>query len=348
MTTIVSSFPGRKIKVNGAKKLYFGGTAYLGLQTQPIFLKLYRANLKKYGSNYGASRKANIKIDIFDTAENYLAKVVKSEACITVSSGFLAAQLACNFFKSKGHTVFYAPNSHISLHHYNSKNSSSYSALSKALEKHLKANSKPPVVCMDSLDFNGANYPNFMALQQLPLDKIILISDDSHAINLPLNNGGGCFSLLQQLRPKELVVCTSLGKGFAVQGGALFGTKERMEQLKNTAFYGGASPASPANLGVLLAAEPIYKKRRERLAKHIVTFLANTKHLEHFSFTPNHPTFSFTNQKITQYLEAHNILVTNFNYPNEDSPTMSRIVLSAHHKKKDIELVCKLINTLFK
>jgi len=344
----VTSFPSRKITINGSKKLYFGGTAYLGLQTHPKFLKIHIKNIKKYGTNYGASRKSNIKIDVFDKAEKHLVKLVKSEACATVSSGFLASQLACNFFKANGHSVYYAPNAHISLHHYNSKNSSSYSELNVTLEKHLKKTDKPPIVFLDSLDFNGCNYPNFEALQQLPLDKIILIADDSHAIGLPLNNGAGCFSSLKEFHPKELIICTSLGKGFAVQGGALFGTKKRIEQLKNTAFYGGASPASPANLATLIEAEVIYKKRQQRLAKHIAAFLIKTNHLEHFSYTPNHAAFSFSNQKITKHLEDNNIVVTNFNYPNEDSATMSRIVLSAHHKKKDIELVCNLINTLHK
>ncbi|WKB80663.1 hypothetical protein QYR09_13005 [Cellulophaga lytica] len=37
--TYVTTFPGRKINVDGSKKLYFGGTAYLGLQKHKKFLK---------------------------------------------------------------------------------------------------------------------------------------------------------------------------------------------------------------------------------------------------------------------------------------------------------------------
>ena len=36
----IDAFPGRKIIVNDTKKLYFGGTAYLGLQTNNEFKKI--------------------------------------------------------------------------------------------------------------------------------------------------------------------------------------------------------------------------------------------------------------------------------------------------------------------
>ena len=43
--TYVTSFPGRKITVGASKKLYFGGTAYLGLQQHKQFLKVYIDNI---------------------------------------------------------------------------------------------------------------------------------------------------------------------------------------------------------------------------------------------------------------------------------------------------------------
>ncbi|MDO6492278.1 MULTISPECIES: aminotransferase class I/II-fold pyridoxal phosphate-dependent enzyme [unclassified Cellulophaga] len=345
--TYVSSFPARKIKVNGAKKLYFGGTAYLGLQKHKKFLKIYFKNIKKYGTNYGASRKSNIKIDVYDETEKYLAKLVGSKACVTLSSGYLAGQLACNYFKAQGHSLFYAPNSHTALHQNNSSNYASYSDLAVAVENHIKKSNVTPVVFLDSLDFYGLNYPNFKGLQQLPLDKIIVVADDSHTIGLPLNNGTGCYAQLHKLNPKELIVCSSLGKGFAVQAGAIFGTTKKIEELKNTAFFGGASPATPANIATIVTAENIYKKRQQKLKQHIQLFLKGLNNKELFTFMPNHSAFTYSDQKITTYLKEHNIIVTSFNYPDKDSPTMSRIVLSAHHKKKDINKVVSLINTLY-
>ena len=345
--TYVTSFPGRKITVGASKKLYFGGTAYLGLQQHKQFLKVYIDNIKKYGTNYGASRKSNIKIFIYDEAEKHLAKIVNSEACITVSSGYLAGQLVCDYFKSEGHSLFYAPNSHIALHQQKTKNYTTYKELANAIDNYLKVSNIPPVIFLDSIDFSGLNYPSFIGLQKLPLDKIIVVADDSHALGLPLNNGAGCYSQLKELKPKELLVCSSLGKGFAIQAGAIFGDSKRIEELKNTAFFGGASPATPANLATLINADAIYTKRQKKLQQHILLFLEGIQIKDKFSYMPNHAAFTYSDQKITTYLEKHNIIVTSFNYPDKDSPTMSRIVLSAHHKKKDINKLVKLINTLF-
>lgn len=344
--TYVTTFPGRKINVDGSKKLYFGGTAYLGLQKHKKFLKTYLKNIKKYGTNYGASRKSNIKVDIYKKTENYLAKLVQSEACVTVSSGYLAGQLVCNYFKAKGHSLFYAPNSHTALHQNNSSNYANYSDLVTDVENHIKKAKTTPVVFLDSLDFYGLNYPDFNGLQQLPLNKLIVVADDSHTLGLPLNNGAGCYTLLQKLNPKELIVCSSLSKGFAIQAGAIFGKKIRIEEIKDTAFFGGASPATPANIATIITAESLYKKRQQKLQQNIQSFLDGLNNTEQFTIMPNHSAFTYSDQKITTYLEKHNIIVTSFNYPDKESPTMSRIVLSAHHKKKDIHKLVTLINTL--
>ncbi|MFS4467956.1 hypothetical protein [Maribacter sp. 2210JD10-5] len=42
MVHYIDTFPGRKINVAGKSYLYFGGTAYLGLQQWPEFQKAVR------------------------------------------------------------------------------------------------------------------------------------------------------------------------------------------------------------------------------------------------------------------------------------------------------------------
>ena len=341
---MIDSFPGRKIRVDGKTKLYFGGTAYLGLQTDEDFQNVFIKNIKKYGTNYGASRNANVQISVFDKAERYLANLVESKSCLTVSSGYLAGQLVASSFDQND--IFYAPYTHVALHQTGSNNYSSFSELNAAIYTHLKTRKTTPIVCIDSLDFFGNNYPSFAGLKELPLDKVILVADDSHAIGLPLNNGKGCYSLLKLLKPKELIVCTSLGKGFAVQAGAIFASNKRINKLKERSLYGGASPATPASLATLIDATEIYKKKQNKLKKRMTHFTSICSNTSKFSYMPLHPVFSFRDNTIKEHLEVNNIIVTSFNYPKKDSPTMNKIVLSAHHKKKDIELVANLINTL--
>ena len=91
MAHSIQRIPDREIFIEGKPYLYFGGTAYLGLQNYAPFKTLYLKNVSEYGMHYGASRKSNIKLNIYEQAEQQLAEWVGSEGCLTMSSGYLAA-----------------------------------------------------------------------------------------------------------------------------------------------------------------------------------------------------------------------------------------------------------------
>ncbi len=344
MTNKIDSAPGREINIDHKSFLYFGGTSYLGLQTNSEFQNILINNIKKYGSNYSASRKSNIQLSIFDEVELYLANTVGSPNCITLSSGYLAGQLVAQTLNAEEYELFYAPNTHSAMHTSSKKHYSSFSALNSAIRSHLNKCKSIPVLLFDTIDTDGQNYPDFKGLQQLPLDQIILVADDSHGIGIVGECGGGAYQKLTQFNPKELIVCCSLGKGFGVQGGAIFGEKSRIKSFSNTIFFGGASPAIPAALAAILAADEIFKKKRALLQQHIQLFLALVKNISQFKYISNYPSFGFSNVALAKHLKKNNIIITNFNYPTKNDPLVSRIVLSAHHHTSDIEKLAKAIN----
>ena len=346
MAIDLNTFPGREILINNVPYLYFGGTAYLGLQTLPQFQQLYIENVKRYGTNYGASRMSNVRLSLFDEAEAYLANLVGSESCITLSSGYLAGQFMLRFLQEKKHKFFYAPNSHSAIQAQKHKNYVTYASLSFALNSHLTANeSIIPVVFLDSIDFSGGNYPDFNGLKTLPLHKCIVVIDDSHGIGIVGKTGEGVFKSIENLNPKELYVCCSLGKGFGIQAGAIFGRKIAIDKMKETPFFGGASPAAPAALATLLNATTIYQSRRKLLRANITNFLDSLDKPEKFHNMPEHGAFTFKNPKLVSLLKKHNIIITDFNYPNERANTMSRIIISAHHTTHDINKLNTVINS---
>lgn len=346
MAHYIESFPDRKIKINGEDYLYFGGTSYLGLQTDAEFQKLYFKNVKKYGTNYGASRKSNVRFSIYEEAESYLAQLVGSESCITMSSGYLAGQFITQFLNNSEHKYFYAPNTHSALYASNKiKSYVTFSALNIAIRDHLdKHKATTPVVFLDAIDFSGNNYPDFNGLQMLPISDIILIIDDSHGIGVIGLKGGGVYRQVLAMNPKELMVCGSLGKGFGIQAGAIFGTLNRISQLIATDFFGGASPTSPANLATLLDSEKLFSTKRRQLEINTLYFITNLVNPSKFKFMNGHPAFTFANEDLTTYLELNKIIVTSFRYPTEDANLMSRIVISAAHTEADIRRLCDLIN----
>lgn len=346
MKYIIENFPGREIEWKDQKYLYFGGTAYLGLQTDEIFQNTFINNTKRYGTNYGASRNSNVQIAIFDEAEKYLARITGSKACLTLSSGYLAGQFVSQYLTDSNHRFFYAPNTHSALYQIKAKPYVTFSALNIAVRAHLESKEKSvPVIFLDSIDFSGNNYPDFKGLESLPLEEIILVADDSHGIGIVGKNGGGVYEKLKSLRPKELIICCSLGKGYGVQAGAVLGTKERIFELMRTDFFSGASPPSPAGMATLLESENIYEEKRIILANNIRLFINEVKNINQFKNMFGHPAFSFTDESLTRYLEKKGILVTNFKYPNEQSNLKSRIVLSAAHTKEDIKFLAKEINS---
>jgi len=347
MSVEVDEFPGREITVQGKKFLYFGGTGYLGLQKDEAFIQLFIDALRKYGSNYGASRKANIRLSIFEKVEHYLANLVGSDACLSMSSGFLAGQFLAQTLSKDNEACFYAPNTHSALYTSQQKTKSyvTFSSLNIALRHYIEdAKNKTPIVFLDAIDFSGANYPYFEGLKKLPLTKIILVVDDSHGIGIVGENGSGIYKTIKKLKPKEVIVCCSLGKGFGIQAGAIFGTKERLENLKNTEFFGGASPATPASLVTLVEAEHLYHLKRTLLTQNIAVFLHHLKNSSKFQCMKGHPAFSFSDENLTKHLEENAIIVTSFRYPTEEANLMSRIVITAAHTEGDILRLCEVIN----
>jgi 7-keto-8-aminopelargonate synthetase-like enzyme len=348
MIIYTDGFPGRELEFGHRKLLYFGGTSYLGLQTDTIFQEIFISNIRKYGTAYGASRKSNVRITVFERAEQYLSQLVGCESSTTLSSGYLAGQLVRQTMDTKEHRLFYAPNTHAALYTPSTKLKPyiTFTALNIALRAHLETDPEIcPVLFLDAIDFSGANYPDFEGLKMLPLENIILVVDDSHGIGIVGENGGGVFRRLQKLNPKELIVCCSLGKGFGVQAGSIFGNKKRIEQFMDTPFFGGASPAAPAAVASLMDSKSLFLDKRSILIQNMDLFKSNIKTLDRFKFMEGHPTFSFADENLVNYLERENILVTSFRYPNEDSQLMSRIVISAQHKKEDILLLCEIINS---
>ncbi|MDN3665000.1 aminotransferase class I/II-fold pyridoxal phosphate-dependent enzyme [Algibacter miyuki] len=347
MAHYLDSFPEHHISIHNKTYIYFGGTAYLGLQTDVDFQNIFIENIRKYGTNYGASRKSNIRMAVYDEAETYLSKLVGSEACISMSSGYLAGQLVAHGLNTNNHAFFYAPNTHSALRLSSNKSQSfsTYEDLKEALHLHLKLKTdETPVVFLDAVDFSGSHFPDFEGLKTLPLSELILVVDDSHGIGILGERGGGIYKTIKDLNPKELIVCASLGKGFGVQAGAIFGCKSRISSLENTAFFGGSSPASPANLATLLHSEGIYNIKRKQLKDNTDFFIDNLNLLDKFQYMIGHPAFSFSDEHLNNHLESNGIIVTSFRYPDENSPMMSRIVISASHTETDILRLCEVLN----
>lgn len=336
MALSLNRIPDRLITVQGRSYLYFGGTAYLGLQAHPLFLELFHRSVETYGMHYGSSRKSNISLEVYARAEQRLAQWVGSEDALCMSSGYLAAQLAVQSLMDKGHSLFLVPGGHPALLTKGVKTPLDFSELEAAVGREIEKGGPLPVVLFDTIAFWGGFFPDFGGLRTLPLDKMILIGDDSHGIGVVGRDGRGSYGLLKELNPAGLVVCCSLGKGLGVQAGALFGDARTLEMLRQTGFYGGASPPTPAVMGCLLEGGEIFSQRREKLMENYASFREGLKSISQFNHLEGHPTFEFGNASLAKALEDKGYIITHFHYPDADGPLLGRIVISAYHSREDV------------
>lgn len=58
-----------------------------------------------------------------------------------------------------------------------------------------------------------------------------------------------------------------------------------------------------------------------------------------------HPTFEFQNNEVAFALKSNGFIFTSFNYPDENGPLVSRIVLSAYHTEEDIQELAECLNS---
>ncbi len=354
MTFNLDTFPGREINFGRKKYLYFGGTAYLGLQNDKNFQDLLIRNIRLYGTNYGASRKSNVRISIYPEVEKFLAAWTGSEAALTLSSGYLAGQLVCSHFNREQYRLFHAPNSHSALFlpanaKARVKSYVTYTSLNIALREHLsRFRGITPVVCLDSIDFSGSNYPHFEGLSSLPLNDLIVVADDSHGIGIVGPDGSGVYSLLSGLGAKEVMVCCSLGKALGIQGGALLGSRRRLDAISESDVFGGASPAAPAFMASLIEGKELIIQKRQILEGHMQLAASGIQWGKKLSHVPGHPTYGYADTRLTKHLENNRIIVTDFSYPVEDAGRTSRIVITASHKKEDIVKLTKSLDAYFK
>ena len=340
------AIPGTEIKVNGITYLYFGGTAYLGLQRDPEFLELLSGSIRRLGSHWGASRVGNVTLPIYRKAEEALASWIGSPACLTLSSGFLAARLVSEYFIRREHPCFFSPNCHEALLPPGVSRQPDWESLTRGLQGHLsRKDQELPVVFTDSMGGPGRPGPVWDLIEKFPKN-CILVADDSHGIGISGPDGSGSWKPLQAMGFKELVLCASLGKAVGTTAGILAGASGRLEALRETPFFAGASPAPPASLKTLSGAleNGLYLQKWKLLESRVKFLQDRVGKLGYLSTQAGYPVMSFRDPELVQHLLKKRVLITDFQYPAEGkAASPSRIVVTAAHSEPQLQFLSEAL-----
>lgn len=345
MKISIQGIPGPELHIGDRSYLYFGGTSYLGMQTDMRFRQKLADFTMEIGSHWGASRAGNLVLSVYDTTESALSKWVGCEACLTLSSGFMAARILVEYFTNTAYPCFFSPNCHEALLPPGGQRSANWSELYSEVRKELQKN-RTPVIFTDTVGGEETPGPVLERLKDLP-GECILVADDSHGIGICGSNGSGSWEALQALEFKDLLVCSSLGKAMGITAGMVAGPVRILDQLRETPFFEGASPAPPAGvatLGVGLS-EGWYAEQYGRLLQNTTYFHKLTDHLHLLKSQPPYPVFYFTNPKLAEYLRENLVLITDFEYAAEaGSSSPKRIVITSAHQNEHLEKLAQVLD----
>ncbi len=336
------SAPSRLIRTSDQQYLYFGGTSYLGIAQDGEFKELFLEGIDQYGLNTGTSRKNNVQISIYDKAEQEAARRFGSPSALTVSSGFLAAQLVVRALADFGQFI-YAPDSHPAL--WFAGKPESFRTFRQWAESTLRqineSGEKRFVVISDSLNTLRPERYDFSVFAGIDASKeVILLVDDSHGLGV-VGQGKGVFSSLPssaQIRP---VVVASMAKGLGVDGGLILADQEMIHTLRKSPVFSGASPAAPAGLHAFTEAKGIYERQWTALRRNMDFMEANLP--GNIQYTKGFPAYLAENPDLYRRLLAKGIIISSFPYPQETDPLLNRMVVSSWHHQDDLQF---LINQL--
>lgn len=337
----VNKIPNRVFYKDGEEFLYFGGTNYLGVTTLPEFQNLLLVGFQKWGTSYGSSRSANIQLEIYKTAEDLLTEQMGTEAAVTVSSGMLAGKLALEQLQLTTDLVFHFPNTHPALLHPFSLPLIQNGSLNPFL-------SDPTVskigIVADAIPSLEVTPIDLDILKNIPKDiEITLLLDESHSIGILGDQGQGVLGKYELPNIQHKISIASLGKALGLSGGIIAGEFQFIKEIKKQQNFVGASGMNPAFLETFVNAQSIYQKQRQRLKDNLEYVWDNLFPNEALTFTKDYPAIYFDHEELLQLLLENNIIPTSFPYPTA-SGKLSRIVISAHHTKIDLDKMIRQVN----
>lgn len=337
---------GRTIMQEGVSYLFFGGTAYLGLNTHPEMILLYKEGIERYGLNTGTSRNNNVQLGIYAEAERHLAAWFGFEESLIVSSGFLASQLAVRAL-GQDMDVFFAPGAHPALWLDHEQDLSDQTFLEWAVSTTAQINGGSRlryVVASDTFASIRPSYYDFSPFSDIDDDKeVYFLLDDSHGFGVFEN--ASIIYLRSLNKPNfHFIVVGSLAKGLGVDSGVVLGDAATLALLRKTPVYAGASPPSPAAMHMLINGTPIYTQQLQKLQERMKWFEERIQ--TDFHSAPGFPVYCFDDPDLYRRLLDHGIVISSFSYPRPSDPPLSRVTINSLHTKDDIQRLVEAIESI--
>ena len=298
----IESPPGPVLRIEGNEYLYFGGTAYLGLQAHPQVIAAARDAVGRYGVHAATSRlRAGVSPPVVDT-EAAAAEFFGTDTAVYCASGYLAPWLLLQAIVDQFDVLLLDDRAHSCL-----RDAAACTGLpcvgcraddSPDLERQIArcaAEDLRPLLLTDGVySATGELAPleaQVRSLNQCPGSGLLV--DDAHGFGVigPAGRGSldaiGQWSVVNRLSASRqgvrLFACGTLGKALGGYGGIVpcdLALAARIRERSNV-YRGSAPPAAPiaaasAQALALARSEP---ERRHRLASNVAYLKQGLAHL---------------------------------------------------------------------
>ncbi len=325
-------------------KLFFGGTAYLGIPFNEKFKQLVLEGIDLYGINYGASRNNNVSLDVFAHAEAEVAKRCGAEDSIIVSSGYLSAQLVIQHYFQKFRFI-YAPDTHPALWIGEPKPPvMRFREWVDQTVKEVNDSDDPVLLITNSLNNLYPEIYEFDWLNEiLPDKRVCLLVDDSHGIGITGEKGEGVYSRIPRLPNVETVVIASMAKALGVDAGVILGTMKIIDKFRTSPVYAGASPPSPGVLFAYVNAYAIYQEELQNLRSNTKFFTGLIGKIACLSYINDFPVILLNEAYAGNYLASKGIILSSFAYPDPKGKPLNRVVVNSGHSEIELRGLAEAI-----
>lgn len=337
---IVNSFPDTEITINGKQFLYFGGTSYLGLSTHPDFQNNLIRGIKKWGTAYGSSRNSNVKLLVYDKAEQELAILIGGDSAVTCSSGTSAAKLVIEYLSKFENSFYHYPKTHPAILHNKSKSIFIDGEMHPNLLNKKRENI---VITADILLGLEVKPTKFDFLNKISSQKkITLVVDESHSLGIVGNYLKGVFSTISNKNLHKKIMVSSLGKALSIPGGIIVGDTDFINSLKKERDFISSSSINPAYLETFMLSQQIIKKQQKKLVDNLSFLFEGLDLNSDFKFDKKYPVIYCENKNIYSFLLENGITIANFKYPTYKTE-MNRIVINSNHSIDDLKKLKDLL-----
>ncbi|MFY7827393.1 MAG: aminotransferase class I/II-fold pyridoxal phosphate-dependent enzyme [Flectobacillus sp.] len=344
-----SKIPNNTLQTIDQDYYWFSGTAYLGIAQHPTFKRNLIESLVQWGSSWGSSRNNNVRLSIYEEAEQALAQFFGAPAALTVASGMSAGQVTVSYYQSLEYHVEIAPKTHPALWpHHKHLPIDSYEEWASTISENISKNlAEKIVICSDSVGSPYVEDFDFSWIKTLPKNKeIVVVIDASHSLGI--QHVADFLGFEPDFNDNiHLIVTGSLNKAMGMTGGVILGKPEIINHLRHTPMFAGASPMMPALLDAFMLSTGLYYEQKEKLQKNIQYFTENLE-VDYLDTIKNYPAFCTHREGLHDFLKNHGVMTSCFPYPTVHDKPVSRLVISAMHNEDELLYLAQLCNQFAK